>query len=122
MAQDLQIDDGAHVFESAVGEGWFLSGLYELLDVSFDVAGNDVSMKAIEECRMELPWGSFAVGDSLNPDLGLSSKFRRRALCLRRAGRKRERGRGYGKVGPRDVPPGEAECEVFVGERRRRAA
>ena len=66
VAQDLQIEDGAHVFESAVGEGWFLSGLYECLDVSFDVAGNDVSMKAIEECRMELPWGSFAVGDSLN--------------------------------------------------------
>ncbi len=66
VAQDLQIYDGAHVFESAVGEGWFLSGLYECLDASFDDAGNDVSMKAIEECRMELPWGSFAVGDSLN--------------------------------------------------------
>ena len=66
IADDLGIEEGATVFESAVGEGWFLSGLYELLDVSFDVAGNDVSMKAIEECRMELPWGSFAVGDSLN--------------------------------------------------------
>ena len=66
IADDLGIEEGATVFESAVGEGWFLSGLYELLDVAFDVAGNDVSMKAIEECRMELPWGSFAVGDSLN--------------------------------------------------------
>ncbi|CAH0365909.1 unnamed protein product [Pelagomonas calceolata] len=66
VADDLGIEEGATVFESAVGEGWFLSGLYELLDVAFDVAGNDVSMKAIEECRMELPWGSFAVGDSLN--------------------------------------------------------
>ena len=66
IADDLGIEEGATVFESACGEGWFLSGLYELLDVSFDVAGNDVSMKAIEECRMELPWGSFAVGDSLN--------------------------------------------------------
>ena len=52
VAQDLRIEDGAHVFESAVGEGWFLSGLYECLDASFDVAGNDVSVKAIEECRM----------------------------------------------------------------------
>ena len=44
-------------------------------------------MKAIEECRMELPWGSFAVGDSLNLTW-VSPKFRRRALCVRRARRK----------------------------------
>ena len=66
VAEDLELKDGATIFESAVGEGWFLSGLYECLDTPMEVAGNDVSSVALEACQRELPWGSFAVGDSLN--------------------------------------------------------
>ena len=80
---------------------------------------------------MELPWGSLLLASSLNFDLGLSSRppFRRRALCLRRAGRKRGRGRGYGNMGPRDVPPPgglarkpPSRCEGCRGERPAAAA
>ena len=48
VADDLELKDGSTIF------------------TLMEVAGNDVSSVALEACQRELPWGSFAVGDSLN--------------------------------------------------------
>ena len=63
---------------------------------------------------MELPG---AVSCGRLPELAwVSPRNRRRDLCLRRARRKRERGRGYGNMGPRRCAACiDAECEGVSG-------
>jgi len=67
VADELNLKDGDAVFESAVGEGWFLRGLAERLPtISLRAAGNDVLESALEVARRDVPGGVFCVGDSKN--------------------------------------------------------
>mmetsp|Transcript_16975 Transcript_16975/g.52243 ORF Transcript_16975/g.52243 Transcript_16975/m.52243 type:complete len:264 (+) Transcript_16975:275-1066(+) len=66
VAGELELRDGASVFESGVGGGWFLRALAEALPQTLRVAGNDVSEVALSEARRAVPTGTFCVGDSLN--------------------------------------------------------